>query len=170
MAHDDRARDGQTTLRPLTSRTRKSTTAMTSRTQMKLPSVYPLTIPSSHRMIRMIAIVSSTSQPSPIGLQDSAPGPSMDRSGCNLSAGRRRQLSRMVIWAVVLIAGVAVPRPAEAQKDLAKFLAGAAVGLAAHETGHLIVDAVVGADVDLKRVSAGPIPFFAITHQPVTPA
>ena len=30
---------GQTTLRPLTSRTRNSTTAMTSRTQMKLPSV-----------------------------------------------------------------------------------------------------------------------------------
>jgi hypothetical protein len=44
------------------------------------------------------------------------------------------------------------------------------VGLASHEAGHLIIDAVVGADVDLKRVHAGPIPFFAITHQPVTPA
>jgi hypothetical protein len=49
----------QTTLRPLTSRTRNSTTAITSRTQIKLPSVYPLTIPSSQRMIKMIAMVSS---------------------------------------------------------------------------------------------------------------
>jgi len=93
----------------------------------------------------------------------------MVRSGCNLGAGRRRQLSRTLISALLLIAAVAVPRPAEAQKDLAKFLAGAAVGLAAHETGHLIVDAVVGADVDVKKVNAGPFPFFAITHHPVSP-
>jgi hypothetical protein len=64
---------------------------------------------------------------------------------------------------------VVIPRPASAQKALGSFLAGAAVGLAAHEGGHLLVDAAVGAGVDLKKVSAGPFPFFAITHQPVTP-
>jgi len=70
---------------------------------------------------------------------------------------------------VVLFALFAVPRPAAAQKDLGAFLAGAAVGLVAHEAGHVIVDAAVGADVEFKKVNAGPVPFFAITHRPVTP-
>lgn len=65
---------------------------------------------------------------------------------------------------------LAIPRQAAAQNGLGAFLAGAAVGFAAHESGHLILDAAVGASVDFKKVSAGPIPFFAITHQPVTPA
>jgi hypothetical protein len=64
---------------------------------------------------------------------------------------------------------VALPREAAAQNGFGAFLGGAAVALAAHEGGHLVLDAAVGAHVDLKKVSAGPIPFFAITHQPVTP-
>jgi hypothetical protein len=87
-----------------------------------------------------------------------------------MGAGRSCNLNRNAFCCLVLVSALALPRPAAAQKDIPLFLAGAAVGLAAHESGHLIVDAIVGADVDLKRVSAGPIPFFAITHQPVTPA
>src|SRR6478752_8793259 len=86
-----------------------------------------------------------------------------------MGAGRSCNLNRNAFCCLVLVSALALPRPAAAQKDIPLFLAGAAVGLAAHESGHLIVDAIVGADVDLKRVSAGPIPFFAITHQPVTP-
>jgi len=86
-----------------------------------------------------------------------------------MSAARRHQLIRVVCYCLVCLVALAWPRPAAAQKDLTKFLAGAGVGLVAHETGHLIVDAAVGADVEVKKVNAGPFPFFAITHQPVTP-
>ncbi len=50
-----------------------------------------------------------------------------------------------------------------------KFAAGALVGLAAHETGHVILDAAFGADPHLKKVEFGGIPFFAIAHDPVSP-
>jgi hypothetical protein len=73
------------------------------------------------------------------------------------------------VWWIVCAALLSVPRPAAAQRDFGAFLAGAAVGLAAHEAGHLIVDAAVGADVEFTKVNAGPFPFFAITHRPVTP-
>ncbi len=80
------------------------------------------------------------------------------------------ELNRKGLLCFVLLACFTAPRPAAAQKrDVAEFLAGAAVGLVAHETGHLIVDAVAGADVEFKKVNAGPFPFFAITHRPVTP-
>lgn len=47
---------------------------------------------------------------------------------------------------------------------LGKFLAGAAVGLAAHEGGHLLFDGIFDANPGLKKVSFHGIPFFAITH------
>jgi hypothetical protein len=46
------------------------------------------------------------------------------------------------------------------------FLAGAAAGLGAHETGHLVFDEIFDAHPGLKRVSFHGIPFFAITHNP----
>ena len=46
-----------------------------------------------------------------------------------------------------------------------KFLAGAAVALAAHESGHLVLDFAFDARPRLKRVSFAGIPFFAITHR-----
>jgi hypothetical protein len=46
------------------------------------------------------------------------------------------------------------------------FLAGAAVGLGAHETGHLVFDILFDAHPGLERVSFHGIPFFAITHDP----
>jgi hypothetical protein len=86
-----------------------------------------------------------------------------------MNAGQIRKLNRKLFYCVAVCA-LGLPRPAAAQtKDAAAFLAGAAVGLVAHEGGHLIVDAMVGADVEIKKVNAGPIPFFAITHPPVSP-
>jgi hypothetical protein len=49
------------------------------------------------------------------------------------------------------------------------FLGGAVAGLAAHEGGHLVFDAAFDAHVGVDRVSFGRIPFFAITHSPVSP-
>lgn len=46
-----------------------------------------------------------------------------------------------------------------------QFLAGAALGLAAHETGHLLFDGVFKADPGIKKVSFHGLPFFAITHK-----
>jgi hypothetical protein len=54
--------------------------------------------------------------------------------------------------------------------DIARFLAGGALGLGLHESGHLVTSGIFGADPGVKGVSFGPIPFFAITHEPVSPA
>ena len=48
--------------------------------------------------------------------------------------------------------------------SIVKFVGGGAVGLAAHEAGHLLFDAVFQANPRIKRVSFHGIPFFAITH------
>ncbi len=53
--------------------------------------------------------------------------------------------------------------------DVARFFVGAAVGLGLHESAHVIVDEAYGANPGVRKVSAGFIPFFAITHEPVTP-
>ncbi len=49
--------------------------------------------------------------------------------------------------------------------DVATFLAGAAVGLAAHESAHLFFDALFEARPRLKKVSFAGLPFFAIAHR-----
>jgi len=54
--------------------------------------------------------------------------------------------------------------------DVLKFLGGGAVGLAAHESGHLLFDAIFDAHPSLKGVSFHGIPFFAITHEPGLPS
>ena len=50
-----------------------------------------------------------------------------------------------------------------------QFFAGAALGLGLHESGHLVLDEAFGAHPGVRKVSAGFIPFFAITHEPVSP-
>ena len=50
--------------------------------------------------------------------------------------------------------------------SFAAFLGGAAIGLGAHETGHLVFDGIFDAHPSLKHVSFHGIPFFAITHDP----
>ena len=60
--------------------------------------------------------------------------------------------------------------PVSAQTlDVVRFFAGAALGLGFHESAHLIADEAFGANPGVRKVSAGFIPFFAITHEPVTP-
>jgi len=49
--------------------------------------------------------------------------------------------------------------------DTVKFLAGGALGLAMHETGHLIFDAMFDAKPRVSGVHFGPFPFFAISHR-----
>lgn len=51
--------------------------------------------------------------------------------------------------------------PSRAQATV-RFAGGAAVGLLAHEAGHVTVDLIFGADPHLKRVDFHGIPFFAI--------
>jgi hypothetical protein len=53
--------------------------------------------------------------------------------------------------------------------SLARFLTGAAFGLALHEAGHLGLDLIFDADPGVRRVSFGPVPFFAITHRELGP-
>src|SRR4051812_38711548 len=53
--------------------------------------------------------------------------------------------------------------------DTVKFLAGGALALGMHEGGHLVLDAVFGANAGIKKITFGPFPFFAITHHPISP-
>src|SRR5258708_8892373 len=49
--------------------------------------------------------------------------------------------------------------------DSVKFLAGAALGLVLHESGHLVFDVAFDADPRVSGVHFGPFPFFAISHR-----
>ncbi len=50
----------------------------------------------------------------------------------------------------------------------AKVLAGAALGLAIHESGHVALDLAFKANPGVRKVSFAGMPFFAITHDPVS--
>ena len=73
--------------------------------------------------------------------------------------------------ALFLIANLIGSGTALAQRvrHAALFVAGGALGLAAHESGHVIGDAAFGAAPGFRTVHFGPLPFFAITHRPVSP-
>ena len=63
--------------------------------------------------------------------------------------------------------------PAEAQtssvhsdgKRVASFLTGAAIGLGAHEAGHVLANVAFGERPGLRKVDFHGLPFFAITHR-----
>lgn len=101
-------------------------------------------------------MVSSTSKPSSQQLLCLGTG------GCNMSTARWRLA---VVFAVCF-----VPTSVSAQTiDVARFFAGAALGLGFHESAHLIADEAFRANPGVRKVSAGFFPFFAITHEPVSP-
>jgi len=50
-------------------------------------------------------------------------------------------------------------------RETVEFLAGGALGLALHESGHLVFDAAFDARPRIEAVHLGPFPFFAITHR-----
>ena len=54
--------------------------------------------------------------------------------------------------------------------SMAKFVAGGALGLVMHESGHILFDVVFGAGVGVRKVKGAGIPFFALTHDPVSSA
>src|SRR6185369_15857365 len=101
-------------------------------------------------------MVSSTSKPSSQQLLCLAP------VGCNMSTARCR-------IAVFVMLCCAPPSVSGQTIEVARFFAGAAVGLGIHESAHVIADEAFGANPGVRKVSAGFIPFFAITHEPVTP-
>lgn len=91
-------------------------------------------------------------------------------------------LASLLAWPSPLLAQACEPVPAstpEARSPsepqglsamaVAKFVAGGALGLGLHESGHLLMASVLDADPGLKKVSFGPIPFFAISHSDTTP-
>jgi hypothetical protein len=106
---------------------------------------------------------------------------------CNASATPWRALIRNTCAPVIAVflwlsvgSGTAAAQPAhpgEANDEKSStsraatalaFLGGAATAFGAHEASHLLFDALFGADAGVKRVDYGGIPFFAITHQPVS--
>lgn len=74
--------------------------------------------------------------------------------------------ARVLLFLLVLIS--TSPSPAAAQGDAGKFLLGALAGLGVHEAGHLGASLALGSSPGLRRVTFGPLPFFAITHEPVS--
>jgi hypothetical protein len=87
-------------------------------------------------------------------------------------------LACLLAWPLYLLAQTPEPapeaRPPSTQHRvsamaIAQFVGGSAFGLGLHEGGHLVMASVFGADPGVKKVSFGPIPFFAISHSDVTP-
>lgn len=103
-------------------------------------------------------------------------------NGCatSPSVSRRRRLvvTLQVFTAILATAGLArgqdserpsaaSPATSEHRKasGLGRFLAGAALGLGAHEGGHLLFDGLFKAEPGIRKVSFHGLPFFAITHR-----
>lgn len=66
---------------------------------------------------------------------------------------------------------VLLPTVAHAQMPVRRtfsLLAGAATGLVVHESGHVMTSALFGAQPGTKPIRYAGIPFFAVTHEPVT--
>ena len=79
-------------------------------------------------------------------------------------------MSTATRWIAVAAVVCCTAAPVSAQTTaVVQFFAGAALGLGLHESGHLILDEAFGAQPGVRKVSAGFIPFFAITHEPVSP-
>jgi hypothetical protein len=89
---------------------------------------------------------------------------------------RSRRSDRLVLLAFAAFVGTAelacaqdVPQQAATAPEhraaaVGKFLAGGAIALGAHESGHLLFDGLFDAHAGIRKVSFHGIPFFAITH------
>lgn len=107
-------------------------------------------------------------------------GSSMSNVCATDEAGRRRARTFRLLLCIVAVAFALPAEPAAARQEeprpgvnrtaaVGGFLAGAMVGLVAHEGGHLLFDGIFAADPGLRRVEFHGIPFFAITHEPGLP-
>jgi hypothetical protein len=120
----------------------------------------------------MIAMVSNMSL-----LQ--VPNPHSEIVKCNGCAVLCRAVFATAVWFLAAFQGIPVvaqtssagetlqspPTDEHPVADTVKFLAGGALGLVIHESGHLIFDAIFDASPSIKGISFGPFPFFAITHR-----
>ena len=59
-------------------------------------------------------------------------------------------------------------QPARREATALAFLGGAATALATHEASHVLFDLMFDAHPGVKGVNYGGVPFFAITHRPVS--
>lgn len=75
---------------------------------------------------------------------------------------------RVLVTAVVVVA-FSSAAAAQTLEKAGKLIGGAAVGLALHESAHVVADVASGVSPGLKKVTFGPFPFFAITHDAVSP-
>lgn len=78
---------------------------------------------------------------------------------------------RRIAATVCLVWVCFAPSAADAQSRVRKtfsLLAGAASGLVVHETGHVATGALFDAHPNTKPIHYAGIPFFAITHEPVS--
>src|SRR5512132_227899 len=125
--------------------------------------------------MRMIAIVSSM-----VSLL--SPQPMCNGNATNsrrLGRGRPVALLSLCVWVTACLAPAAA-QPAQAPLREGEqphgsraatallFLGGAATALAIHEASHVAFDVLFEAHPGVKRVDYGGIPFFAITHEPVS--
>jgi hypothetical protein len=84
-----------------------------------------------------------------------------------MNAARSRLIG---VALVAVLMARASPAHAQSTFGVGGFLAGGALALAMHEGGHLTLDLAFDASPGVKGVRFGPLPFFAITHDPVSPA
>ncbi len=77
--------------------------------------------------------------------------------------------ARVLVVALALCAAQPTTASAQNLADAAKLIGGAAVGLALHESAHVVADFASGVSPGIKKVTFGPLPFFAITHGSVSP-
>jgi hypothetical protein len=75
----------------------------------------------------------------------------------------------MVLLSPIARAQSPAVAPGSSRSDVGFFLLGGAFALAAHEAGHVAADLAFDAGPGVKKVSFARIPFFAITHRPITP-
>jgi len=67
-------------------------------------------------------------------------------------------------------AAVPPPRPDRpAAVDVATFLAGGGAAFLLHEGAHLFFDEIFDAHPFVEAVHFGPVPFFAVSHEPISP-
>lgn len=79
--------------------------------------------------------------------------------------------ARCEVRGVACVLLLLLPTAAGAQVPVRKtvsLLAGAATGLVVHESGHVMTSALFDAHPNTKPIHYGGIPFFAVTHEPVT--
>ena len=98
-------------------------------------------------------------------------------NGCaTVESGWRTIAVRTLVVLFVQVAASGAISPVLAQQNgtpsdrhlagtVGLFLAGAALGLGAHEAGHVFFDVVFDADPGVRKVDFHGIPFFAITHR-----